>query len=77
MILRDKQFWWEKFLRYLIAPDAVHHVFLKDYKSAYPQAKLIGVKEHLAKYNEKDLKFDGGKWGLYYDLNLLMEAISL
>jgi len=46
-------------VKYLIAPDAVHHVFLKEYKSAYPQAKLIGVKEHLAKYNEKDLKFDG------------------
>jgi len=45
-------------IEYIVAPDVEHHLFLKDYKAAYPEAKLIGVKDHVQKY-EGRLKFDG------------------
>lgn len=46
--------------RYLIAGDLVHHIFISDYKTEYPNAKLIGV-EGVPEKNPK-LKFDGGMW---------------
>jgi len=46
-------------VEYIVAPDGVHHLFLKDYKAAYPEAKLIGVEPHVKKYEGKPLKFDG------------------
>ncbi|SPO38579.1 uncharacterized protein PSFLO_04057 [Pseudozyma flocculosa] len=42
---------------YLVAPDAVHHLFLSQYASAYPSAKVIGVEGLEEK--RKDVKFDG------------------
>ncbi|KAN0063249.1 hypothetical protein ACQY0O_004413 [Thecaphora frezii] len=42
---------------YLVAPDAVHHLFLPQYASAYPSAKVIGVEGLEEK--RKDVKFDG------------------
>ncbi len=43
-------------VKYLIAPDVEHHIFLKEYAKKYPNAKIIGV-EGLREKN-KDLKFD-------------------
>jgi hypothetical protein len=43
--------------RYIIAPDVEHHMFLPQYASAYPSAKVIGVDGHQAK--RKEIKFDG------------------
>lgn len=31
-------------VKYLIAPNFEHYLFLKDYKAAYPDAKVVGVK---------------------------------
>jgi len=46
-------------LKYIVGPDAVHYMFLAEFKKAYPEAKLIGIEEHLSKPSLKDLKFDG------------------
>ncbi|KAF8595153.1 hypothetical protein BDV93DRAFT_501488 [Ceratobasidium sp. AG-I] len=44
-------------VKYICGADAVHHLYLAEYKRAYPDAKLIGVAALLTK--RKDLKFDG------------------
>lgn len=49
----------DDFLRYLVAGDVVHHLFLGDFKKEYPQAKVIGVEGLPEK--KPDLKFDGGE----------------
>jgi len=36
-------------VRYLIGPDAVHYLYLGDFKKAYPRAKLIGVQPLMTK----------------------------
>ena len=41
--------------------DIVHHLYLSEFKKAYPEAKLIGVEETLHRSADKTLKFDGGK----------------
>nr|AXF50747.1 PGM-like protein [Inonotus obliquus] len=46
-------------VKYIIGADAVHNLFLPEFKKAYPNAKLLGVPDHLSKPNLKDLKFDG------------------
>ncbi|KAG8941816.1 hypothetical protein FRC03_003933 [Tulasnella sp. 419] len=45
-------------VKYLIGPDAVHHLFLGEFKKQYPQAKVIGV-EPLVEKKKGELKFDG------------------
>jgi hypothetical protein len=45
--------------RYLIAPDALHYLFLSDFKDAYPEAKVIGVHSLAEKISHK-VKLDGG-----------------
>jgi hypothetical protein len=45
--------------------DVVHHLYLPEFKKAYPDAKLIGVEETLHRSEDKTLKFDGGK--ILYD----------
>lgn len=42
---------------YLVAPDNVHHLFLKDFHSAYPAAKVVGTEGHEEK--RPDVKFNG------------------
>ncbi|PWZ00661.1 hypothetical protein BCV70DRAFT_199928 [Testicularia cyperi] len=42
---------------YLVAPDNVHHLFLKDFHAAYPSAKVVGTEGHEEK--RPDVKFDG------------------
>ncbi|KDQ60122.1 hypothetical protein JAAARDRAFT_32495 [Jaapia argillacea MUCL 33604] len=46
-------------VKYIVGADAVHHLYLGDYKKAYPEAKLISVDEAIAKKKEEGLKFDG------------------
>jgi len=36
-------------VKYIVGPDAVHNLYLPEYKSAYPSASLIGVVGHLTK----------------------------
>lgn len=42
---------------YLVAPDNVHHLFLKDFHAAYPSAKVVGTDGHEEK--RPDVKFAG------------------
>ncbi|KAN0085927.1 hypothetical protein V8E55_007061 [Tylopilus felleus] len=49
-------------VKYIINPDAVHHLFLLEFKMAYPDAKVIGVEETIKRMNEKSFPFDG-LWG--------------
>jgi len=46
-------------VKYIVNPDIVHHLFLPEFKKAYPEAKLIGVEEVLHRSADKTLKFDG------------------
>lgn len=47
-------------VKYIIGADAVHYMFLGEFKQAYPDAKVIAV--HEAESKTKGLKFDGA-WG--------------
>jgi len=47
-------------VKWIIGADAVHYLFLGEFKKAYPEAKVIAVHEAEAKAN--GLKFDGA-WG--------------
>jgi len=49
-------------VKYIVNPDIVHHLFLPEFKKAYPEAKLLGVEETLHRSVDKTLKFDG-VWG--------------
>ncbi|KAI5996487.1 hypothetical protein F5J12DRAFT_922376 [Pisolithus orientalis] len=49
-------------VKYIINADAVHHLFLGEFKRAYPDAKLIGVADTLKRIDDKSIKFDG-LWG--------------
>ncbi|KAK0443727.1 hypothetical protein EV421DRAFT_507661 [Armillaria borealis] len=50
-------------VQYIIGADAVHHMFLTEFKTAYPCAKLIAPEDAIKRHDNKDLKFDGA-WGL-------------
>lgn len=47
-------------VKFIVAPDDQHHLFIRKYKQAYPQAKLIGTPRALRK--NTDMKFSGC-WG--------------
>ncbi|KAG2111792.1 hypothetical protein BD769DRAFT_1580765 [Suillus cothurnatus] len=49
-------------VKYIIGADAVHHLFLGEFKRAYPNAKLIGVEGAIKNMSDKSLQFDG-LWG--------------
>ncbi|EKM75835.1 hypothetical protein AGABI1DRAFT_79407 [Agaricus bisporus var. burnettii JB137-S8] len=49
-------------VRYIIGADSVHHLFLGQYKKAYPSAKLIAPEAALERLEDKSLQFDG-VWG--------------
>ncbi|OSD02699.1 hypothetical protein PYCCODRAFT_1452177 [Trametes coccinea BRFM310] len=49
-------------VKWIVGADAVHHLFLGDYKKQYPDAKLIAVDEAAKKKAKEGLKFDGA-WG--------------
>jgi hypothetical protein len=46
-------------VKWIIAAGELHHLYLKEYKQAYPGAKLIGVKELVEKKAQEGLTFDG------------------
>ncbi|OCB83911.1 hypothetical protein A7U60_g9117 [Sanghuangporus baumii] len=48
-------------VKYVVGADAVHNLFLPEFKKTYPDAKLLGVPDHLSKPDLKELKFDGGE----------------
>lgn len=48
-------------VKYIIGADAVHHLYLGEFKKEYPSAKLIAVEEAIQKKVE-GLTFDGS-WG--------------
>lgn len=49
-------------VKYIIGADAVHHLFLGEFKRAYPNAKLIAVEDATKNMSDKSLQFDG-LWG--------------
>ncbi|KAI6094180.1 hypothetical protein EDD16DRAFT_1699118 [Pisolithus croceorrhizus] len=49
-------------VKYIINADAVHHLFLGEFRRAYPDAKLIGVADTLKHIDDKSIRFDG-LWG--------------
>ncbi|KAH6909503.1 hypothetical protein BKA70DRAFT_1102529 [Coprinopsis sp. MPI-PUGE-AT-0042] len=49
-------------VEYIVSPDAVHYLFLREFKAAYPTAKLLAPAEVTENSATKDLKFDG-IWG--------------
>lgn len=48
-----------KSCRYIIGADAVHYLYLGEFKKEYPDAKLIAVEDAIQKRPE--LTFDGCK----------------
>ncbi|KAK3694282.1 hypothetical protein B0T22DRAFT_66347 [Podospora appendiculata] len=52
-------------VRYIIAPDIEHHIFISEWKSAYPAAQLIGpagLPEKRAKLVGEDLKISNDRF---------------
>jgi len=49
-------------VKFIIGPDQGHHLYLGEFKKAYPNAKLIAVEEAIQKHQGEDFKFDGS-WG--------------
>ncbi|KAF9566506.1 hypothetical protein CPC08DRAFT_628233 [Agrocybe pediades] len=49
-------------VKYIISPDVEHHLFLSQYKEAYPTAKVIAPEGVVAQHPNKSLVFDG-LWG--------------
>jgi len=49
-------------VKYIIGADAVHHLYLGEFKKEFPSAKLIAVEEAIQKKTAEDLTFDGS-WG--------------
>ncbi|THU80656.1 hypothetical protein K435DRAFT_785353 [Dendrothele bispora CBS 962.96] len=50
-------------VRFIVGADAVHHLYLSEFKRAYPDAKLIAPKDATERVQDKSLKFDG-VWGV-------------
>jgi hypothetical protein len=48
--------------RYIINPDIVHHLYLSEFKMAYPNAKVIGVEDTVKRMTEKSFPFDGREY---------------
>ncbi|KAI0747087.1 hypothetical protein C8Q80DRAFT_1121727 [Daedaleopsis nitida] len=49
-------------VKWLIGADAVHHLFLGEFKKAYPDAKIVAVDEAIKEHAAEGLKADGA-WG--------------
>jgi len=49
-------------VKYIVSPDIVHHLYLSEFKKAYPEAKLLGVDGTPSRMEDKALEFDG-VWG--------------
>jgi len=48
-------------VKYVICADAEHHMFVGDYKKAYPTAMLIAPEEAMARHGDKNLAYEA--WG--------------
>ncbi|KAF9493170.1 hypothetical protein BDN71DRAFT_1508755 [Pleurotus eryngii] len=46
-------------VKWIMGADAVHHLFLAEYKTAYPEAKVIGVEPLVEKKKAEGLILDG------------------
>ncbi|KAL0955753.1 hypothetical protein HGRIS_001968 [Hohenbuehelia grisea] len=46
-------------VKWIMAADAVHHLFLSEFKKAYPDAKVIGVEALVEKKKKEGLVLDG------------------
>ncbi|KAJ7201703.1 hypothetical protein GGX14DRAFT_159998 [Mycena pura] len=46
-------------VKWIMGADAVHHMYLGQFKKAYPEAKVIGVEALVAKKKAEGLVFDG------------------
>jgi len=55
--------------------DIVHHLYLPEFKKAYPEAKLLGVDGTLGRMEDKTFKFDGGKIVSSASLNLTLQQL--
>ncbi|KAJ6616436.1 hypothetical protein B0H10DRAFT_2036995 [Mycena sp. CBHHK59/15] len=49
-------------VEYIVSADAVHHLFLGEFKRAYPNAKLLAPAAAIERSSDKSLKYDG-VWG--------------
>ncbi|KAM5541758.1 hypothetical protein V8D89_004487 [Ganoderma adspersum] len=49
-------------VKWIVGPDAVHHLFLGEFKKEFPDAKVIAVHEAIQKKTKEDIQFDGA-WG--------------
>jgi len=49
-------------VKFIVGPDQGHHLYLGEFRKAYPDAKLIAVEEAIQKHQGEDIKFDGS-WG--------------
>ncbi|EPQ53608.1 hypothetical protein GLOTRDRAFT_78633 [Gloeophyllum trabeum ATCC 11539] len=49
-------------VKYIVGADAVHTLYLGEFKRAYPNAKLVAVQEAIKKKQNEGLMFDGA-WG--------------
>ncbi|KAJ7598658.1 hypothetical protein C8J56DRAFT_814825 [Mycena floridula] len=48
-------------VKWIVAADILHHMFLAEFKKAYPDAKLIGVEGLGEKKKAEGVELDGGK----------------
>ncbi|KIY74114.1 hypothetical protein CYLTODRAFT_416374 [Cylindrobasidium torrendii FP15055 ss-10] len=49
-------------VQWIVSPDAVHHLFLDEFKTAYPEAKVIATADAIKRHGNPSLKVDG-VWG--------------
>jgi len=49
-------------VKWIVGADAVHHMYLGDFKKQYPNAKMVAVKEAIDKKAKEGLEFHGS-WG--------------
>jgi len=49
-------------VKYIISPDGLHHLYLGEFKKAYPEAKVLGPAMAAQRIKDKQVKFDG-IWG--------------
>ncbi|KAK7059671.1 hypothetical protein R3P38DRAFT_2837165 [Favolaschia claudopus] len=49
-------------VQYIVGINAVHNIYLSEFKKAYPDAKLLAPAAALARVDDKSLVFDGA-WG--------------
>ncbi|TFK61303.1 hypothetical protein BDN72DRAFT_849818 [Pluteus cervinus] len=49
-------------VKYIVSADALHYLFVRDFKKAYPEAKLYACQDAVDNLKDDSLKFDG-VWG--------------